>query len=185
MRPLKFVLPALLAAAVLVPVSAAIKAMTLREMMEITTDVIVGEIVAKQTLRDDRAMEGGVYTRITVDGESLRTGQTGRFEMLYLGSHDPADAFMSSEMPALQDTRLGGEGVFFTYPKPELDGQAMVASWSAVYRIERGFGEPVVIGKGEGSAFTANTKLSQARERVVAAHAAILAAKTTAPGLQK
>jgi hypothetical protein len=37
-----------------------------------------------------------------------------------------------------------------------------------VYRVEDGFGAPVVIGKGEGAAFPENIKLSDVRAQVLA-----------------
>ena len=43
-----------------VPASAAVKALTLRELMEITTDCLDGQIVAKQTFRVDHPDYEGV-----------------------------------------------------------------------------------------------------------------------------
>ena len=163
-----------------VPVTAAIKAMNLRELMEVTNDVIHGEIVDKTTFVDDHLMEGAVYTTLTVQGESLRSGEVTTFEVTFLGSHDPADAFLISEMPALQDVRIGSEAVLFTEAQADFGDRNVAHSWASVYRVERSFGEPVLMGKGEGSAFPTNTTLVSARDQVREAHLAIEAAKQPA-----
>ena len=46
----------------------------------------------------------------------------------------------------------------------------------SVYRVEKSFGTPVVIGKGEGFAFTENTKLQDAAVAVRNVHLALQAA---------
>jgi len=176
----KFLVATALVAAVTVPVVAAIKAMNLRELMEITNDVVLGEVVGKTTFVDDHEMEGAVYTTLTVQGESLRNGEVGTYEVTFLGSHDPADEFVISEMPALQDVRLGGEVVLFTESQADFGGRNVAHSWANAYRVERSFGEPVVMGKGEGSAFPTNMTLVSVREQVRATSLAIEAAKQPA-----
>lgn len=159
---------------------AAVKAMSLSELMEITTDVAHVRITAKSTLRADYPYEGCVWTKLTVAGESLRTGEPVEAELLFLGSHEANDRFTISEMPVLQDTRVGGEAVAFYWKDPELLGGAMrIFDLSGVYRVERGFGEPVVVGKGEGFAWPENVKLAAARDQVRATHLE-LAAKAAA-----
>lgn len=170
-----------LAAALLVAGSvAAIKAMTLSELMEITTDVAHVRITAKSTQRADYPYEGCVWTKLTVAGESLRTGKAVETELFFLGSHEANDRFTISEMPVLQDTRVGAEAVAFFWKDPELLGGAnRIFDLSGVYRVEKGFGEPVVVGKGEGFAWPQNVKLAAARDQVRATHLE-LAAKAAA-----
>jgi len=159
---------------------AAIKAMTLSELMEITSDVAHVRIVAKSSVQVDYPYAGCVWTKLAVQGESLRTGEPVQAELLFLGSHDANDRFTISEMPVLQDTRVGGEAVAFYWKDPELLGGAnRIFDLSGVYRVERSFGEPVVIGKGEGFAWGQNVKLSSARDMVRATHLE-LAAKAAA-----
>ena len=71
MRLLTTAAVALGAALLSVPAVAAIKAMTLAELMAMSSDVLHVRIVAKDSFRLDWPFEGAVYTRLTVDGESL------------------------------------------------------------------------------------------------------------------
>ena len=57
----------------------------------------------------------------------------------------------------------------------------MVWNLSGVFRVERGYGEPVLVGKGEGFAFTENVKLSEAKSRVRSIHKLIESKKTAQP----
>ncbi len=165
------------AAALLValPVGAAVKAMTLTELMEVTDDAVLGRIVAKETFRADWPLEGAVYTRLLVEGTSLRTGRTQTHPVVFLGSHEPDDRFTMSEMPRLRDVRLGNEVIVFSQLSERLGGQAEAHNHGNVYRVEQGFGEPVVMGKGDGLAFPVNTRLSEVRGLITAADAAIRA----------
>ncbi|RKY19280.1 MAG: hypothetical protein DRQ55_11030 [Planctomycetota bacterium] len=175
------------AAVVALPVGAAIKAMNLGELMSITDDAVYGTIVKTESIRLDAPWPNAVYTQITVQGESLRSGESGRFELVFHGSHDRADDYVISEMPALQDVRLGGETVvFFEANVEDVFGKNVVHNWGNLYRVERVFGAPVVLGKGEGSAFELNAGLQEVRTRVSSAHAAILVSgKKKIPGLAK
>ncbi len=184
MRLKRCVTAAVALAAVAIPVSAAIKAMTLKELMEITSEVFYGEIIAKDTEHVGRPFPEAVYTRLTIEGESLRTGEVTTKHVWFLGSHDPADGYITSESPAVQDTRIGNEVVVFSSREGMLQDVDYVYDWSGVYRVEHGFGEPVLIGKGEGGAFPVNVKLSHARERVREVHVALEKAGK-APGLKK
>lgn len=179
---------AVLAAAVLaVPVGAAIKAMNLAELMSITDDAVYGTIVEKSSVRLDLPWDGAIYTKLVVEGESLRTGETGLFEMVFLGSHDRADDFVVSEMPTLKDSRLGGKTVvLFEKAKQDLLGLNVVHSLANLYRVEEGFGQPVVIGKGEGFAFAQNTTLADVRVHVRDTHLQLAKlGKLHIPGLDK
>lgn len=161
--------------AIAAPTVAAIKAMDLKELMSITSDAIHGRIVSKDTFEMDRPREGSVYTKLVVEGESLRTGQAGTFEIVFHGSHDVRDAYTISEMPTLQDTRVGGEIVAFFDKNEWRHGKNVVFDFSGLYRVEQGFGAPVLIGKGEGAAFVENTKLLDVRTRVASVHAELAA----------
>jgi hypothetical protein len=168
-------------ALIALPVGAAIKAMTLAETMEINTDVLQGRILGKTTVKTDQPLEGMVYTHMTVQGESLTTGEQVTKELVFLGSHDPKDNYGTSEMPTLQDTRPGSEVlVFFHADKTGATPVDRVFDLGAVYRVEQTFGAPVVIGKGEGFAFPENVKLVSARDQIRKTHAELQAAKAQA-----
>ncbi len=163
------------AALLAVPLTAAIRAMTLGEMLASTHDTVLARITAKTTFTIPYPFEEAVWTRLTVEGESLRTGEPFTGSVVFLGSHDPAEQFGTSEMPTLQDTRIGQRAVIFFESVADFPGGAMPVAHNLayVYRVEDGFGTPVVIGKGEGAAFPVNVKLSDARAQVLAAQQAL------------
>lgn len=159
-----------------VPMSASIKAMSLHEYMQMTAETLHGTILSKETFKSDFPEAGTVYTRVVVEGDAWRSERPMQTELVYMGSHDPKDRYFMSEMPEFRDVRLGGEIVVFWGQDESIQpGRTSNVVWNLanVYRVERGFGEPVVIGKGEGSAFPENVKLSDARSRIKAMHALI------------
>jgi len=185
---MKSCVAALLATAIVaLPVGAAIKAMNLAQLMSITDNAVHGTIIAKQSIRVDAPWPNAVYTKLTIEGASLRTGEVGTFEVVFHGSHDRRDDYIISEMPDLKDTRVGGEVVaFLEQDAPQVAGLDVVHSWAGLYRVERGFGQAVVIGKGKGSAFPANTALAEVNQRVLTTHADIAKlGKSPIPGRDK
>lgn len=172
MRILHSAAVALGVALVALPAGAAIKAMTLSELMGITTECAHVKITTKSTFHMDWPMAGAVWTKLHVTGESLRTGEAVDTDVVFLGSHDPRDEFGMSEMPTLQDTRVGGEAVvFFNGNDADVPGHLnRVFALDCIYRVEQTFGSAVVIGKGEGFAFPENVKLDDVRTAVRAAH---------------
>ncbi len=163
---------AVLGAALLaVPSTAAIRALSLPELMTVNTEAAQVRILGKSSFASDYPLAGVVWTRMKVQGVSLRTGEPVATEVVFLGSHDPRDGYGTSEMPTLQDTRVGGEALVFWFRDEAMPARLNVVSdHSAVYRIERGFGEPVLVGKGEGLAFPENVKLADAAAKVRATH---------------
>jgi hypothetical protein len=171
MRNLRTATAFLGAALLVVPSLAAVKALTLAELMTVNTEAARVRILGKSSFASDYPLAGVVWTRLVVEGVSLRTGEPVATEVVFLGSHDPRDGYGTSEMPALQDTRVGGEAVMFWFRDEAMPARLNVVSdHTAVYRVERGFGEPVLVGKGEGLAFPENVKLAEAAARVGATH---------------
>jgi len=172
-------------ALVALPTAASIRAMDLSEYMEITVETLHGTIVAKETFRNDYPEAGTVWTRITVEGDAWRAEEPVTVEAVFMGSHDPADNFFMSEMPEFRDVRIGHEVVMFYGTDPSVHPDRGLANvvWnlSGVFRVERGYGEPVLVGKGEGFAFTENVKLSEAKSRVRAIHQLIESTKAAQP----
>jgi hypothetical protein len=184
MRVLRYVFVLAAAALLSFPITAAIKAMTLRELMSITTDAIQGKVVARESLHLDAPEPGSIWTQLTIEGESLRTGEKKTYEVIFHGSHESEDWYGVSTMPTLQDSRVGAETLIFFGEHPRLPGKNIVFNYAGLYRVEQGFGEKVVIGKGEGAAFAENAKLSAARVRVLATHTELVL-EPKAPGLSK
>ena len=184
MRVSKCALAFLATALIALPITAAVKAMTLKELMAVTTDAVHGKIVSRDVIRLSHPWEGAIYTQLTIEGESIRTGEQGTFTAVFHGSHRTEDWYGISSMPTLQDSRQGGEGLFFFGEHPMAPGHNMVFNHAGLYRVERGFGEPVIVGKGEGAAFAENTKLESVKTSIRATHADLARARS-APGLSK
>ncbi len=168
------------------PTGAAIQPMTHKELMEITHDTVHGQVVSSRTVIMDRPYVGAIHTELTVKGTSLRTGEKVEDSFVFFGSHTEGARGFMSEQPDLADVRVGRESVFFLADETLPTTHKRLHHWGAVYRVEQGFGEPVVIGKGEGMAFCTNVKLSDGRAQVRDTHAELLAeaaAKQT-PGLK-
>ena len=66
--------------------SDAIKAMNLAQLMSITDDAVHGKIVDSETIRLDTPWQGAAYTKLTIEGTSLRSGEEGTFEVVFHGS---------------------------------------------------------------------------------------------------
>jgi hypothetical protein len=182
---------AVLAALLSVPCLAAIKAMTLGELMQATTDVVHAQILARSTFHAASPFTGddAVWTRLSLSGESMTSGDPVAFDVVFLGSHDPADAYAISEMPTLQDTRVGNEVVLFYHlhagdHSSEASNERVVHNLAEVFRVEQGFGQAVVLGRGQGSAFPENVKLEEARKLVRLAAAELKAAGARPAGAE-
>ncbi len=186
MRRSRSVIFALGALFLVMSTSASIRPMSLKEYMSISHEVLHGTIVAKETFRSDEPLPETVYTKLTIQGDALRGGMRGETtEVIFMGSHDPKDDFVHSEAPDLRDTRIGGEVVVFYFDDDQIHdkvdrGQNIVDNWQGVYRVERGFGVPVIIGKGDGYAFPANTRLDEAVRRIEDTHELIKAERLAA-----
>jgi hypothetical protein len=163
------------------PCAAAIRALTLDELTAITHETLLVQVTGRSTFTPGVPDAESVWTRLSVEGESLRSGEAFSGSVAFLGSHDPADHFGTSEMPTLQDTRTGGTVLLLAERLAEFPGGPTLVAHNLayIYRVEQGFGTPVVVGKGEGAAFPANVKLSEAR---ALAHAAHLKSQSAAAG---
>lgn len=166
-------------ALVALPISAGIKAMSLPELMDITADTLSVRILETSTHATEIDGERMVYTKLTVAGESMRTGEGVSTDVIFWGSHDVSDDYMLSEMPQLQDVRAENTVVLFIGSET-FDGMPIAHNLAYAYRVETIFGNQVVIGKGEGMAFQTNVKLEDARQSVREIHIVLEAAKQAA-----
>jgi len=183
-------LTAALAVAVLAawPTGAAIMPMTLEELMAITDDTVHGKVLSSRTVVMDRPYEGAIHTELVIEGTSLRTGEELKQTVVFFGSHTEGARGFMSEQPDVADVRVGGESVFFLDEEELPLPHVRLHHWGAVFRVQH-FGEgvePVVMGKGQGMAFTDNLKLADAREQVRATHVKLQAeaAAQQTPGLK-
>jgi len=151
------------------PLVAAIKAMNLEEMMGISTGVFYGQIIEKSYFKIDDGDERDVtFTRLTVRGRELTTGESATKELWYMGGIWDGRPDSPSTAPPEHKTRVGARAVFFyTRDLDLIDGGAdEVFNFASVYQVQKGAGEETVIGNGKGSAIPVSVKLSDLTVRV-------------------
>lgn len=163
---------AVLAIAV-VPLTAAVKAMNLREQVSICSGVIYGKIIAKEAQRFDYADRKDVtFTKLTVQGEDLTTGQSATREIYYMGGMWNGSLETTSVSPKEHQTRLGATVVIFYWfskdvrPMATSDGAFKASSFASVFQVQQGAGSAAVIGFGEGCAIPKNRKIDDLRAEV-------------------
>jgi len=134
------------------PAGAAIKAMTLNELMAITTDTVHVKDRGQVHVPSRLPFAGCVYTKLTVQGESLRTLEPVKHRPRVPRQRGSKDEFGVSEMPTLQDTRVGSEAVIFFKRSRRGRARPSQPHLRPRQRVPRraGLRRPVVVGKGEG-----------------------------------
>jgi len=162
------------------PVQAAVKAMNLEETMRITHGVVHGTIVKKDVFRFDVGdVQNELYTRLTVEGEELRTGEKSTFELYYLGGVDQGVLEAPNTAPKENQTRVGANVVAFFWFDPNLspNGANKVFHFGNVFQVLQGAGDPTVISMGAGSPVPQNIKLTVLKNEVGRLHQMLLAEK--------
>ena len=148
---------------------AQIERLDLPTMVTRTDDAVYGAIVAKEVAKIVSEEPDGptlYFTKITVDGYSLKSGQPTVVDMWYGGGFvSETEGVHNSEAPSADDTKVGNKVV--TFHKYEynmgngLSGNALYAWHGGLYRtFENRAGEAIVLGRGEGYAIGSNVKLS-------------------------
>ena len=153
-----------ISALLVTPLDAAIKPMTLPEMMEISTGVIDGQIVAKESvvIFDPADDMNEIWTRLTVNGTELTTGETVTHDLYFMGGVWNGQRIFPVTSPRDYQTRVGARVVAFYWFDPNLAGSGAnkIFCYPNIYQVQQGASEPTVIGLGEGAAVRINTKLS-------------------------
>ena len=146
------------------PLGAAIKPMTLPEMMEISTGVIDGQITAKESvvIFDPADNMNEIWTRLTVSGTELTTGESVTHDLYYMGGVWNGQRIFPVTSPRDYQTRVGARVVAFYWFDPSLteSGANKIFCYPNIYQVQQGSSEPTVIGLGDGAAVPYNTKLS-------------------------
>jgi len=171
--PKAIALALLLAAAAALPVSAAIKATTLQELMEISTGVVQGQIISKDVVKLDWAdMNDLTFTRLTIRGEELTTGERVTRELYFMGGVWNGQVDSPSTAPREHQTRVGASVVAFYWFDSGLaeQGANKIFCFANIYQVQQGAGEPTVIGMGPGAAVSQNVKLSLLNAQVKSIH---------------
>ena len=162
-----------LTAFAVMPLAAAIKAMNLEELMEISTGVMAGEIIAKDTVKLDAGDDPNqTFTRLTIRGQEMTTGESLTREIYYWGGIWNGKLDSPSTAPREHQTRVGARVVAFYWFDPNLtaEGAYKIFCFANIYQIQQGAGEPTVIGLGEGAAVPQNIKLIDLRAQIQAIH---------------
>lgn len=148
---------------------AQIERLDLPTMVAKTDDAVFGAIVSKEVAKIVSEEPDGptlYFTKITVDGYSLKSGQPAVVDMWFGGGFvSETEGVHNSEAPSADDTKVGNKVV--TFHKYEynmgngLSGNALYAWHGGLYRtFENRAGDTVVQGRGEGYAIATNIKLS-------------------------
>lgn len=162
------------------PVTAAVKAMNLEETMRITTGMIHGTVVKKDVFRFDVGdVQNELYTRLTVEGEELRTGEKTTVELFYLGGVENGVLEAPNTAPKENQTRVGAKIVAFYWFDSDLSpgGANKIFHFGNVFQVLQGAGDPTVISMGVGSPVPQNIKLSALKSEVGRIHQKLLAEK--------
>ena len=153
---------------------AAIESLDLPDMVARADDAVVGRIVRKRGVRVDHPVEGRLYfTHLDVEGRSLFTGKAVVVRVTYLGGRVSEDeGAWCAEAPTADDTKIGNEVVVFHKRSDDLGGglagNGLYAQHGGLFRVVRGRGRPIVLGRGPGYAVSANLELSELTRRVAA-----------------
>jgi hypothetical protein len=151
------------------PLTAAIKAMTLEEMMDISTGVVSGRIIEKEYVKMDWGDDPDTtFTRIRISGEELTTGKMVTRDLYYVGGLWNGEVDSPSTAPREHQTRVGAAMVAFYWFDAKIgpDGVNIIFCFPNINQIQQGSGDPTVIGNGLGAAVPANVKLSALRTEV-------------------
>ena len=147
--------------------------MTLEELMQISSGVIEGQIVSKDVVRMDWAdMQDLTFTRLTISGEDLATGNPATREIYYMGGVWNGKLDSPTTAPRESQTRVGARVVAFYWFDPVLttQGANKIFCYANIFQVQQASGEPTVIGLGAGTAVSQNVKLSILSTEVKSIH---------------
>jgi hypothetical protein len=175
---MKLSLPkALLGAAALCAVAtvgtAQIVRLDLRQMVQRTDGAVIGTITNKEVIRRDHPIDGPelYFTFLTIEGETLDTGEAKTVEVVYPGGFIDADhGVFNSEAPTEAETSVGNRVVAFYRWVDDLGGDvagnALYASHGGLFRTARVANRTIVQGRGEGYAIDTNVERAELGTRV-------------------
>jgi hypothetical protein len=175
MRTSTLALP-LTAAALLVAATlgtAQIERLDLSQMVSKADNAVFGTIVNKEVIRIDHPTDGAelYFTTLTVEGQSLRTGENLTVDVVFSGGFVDADhGVNNSEAPSADDTRIGNRVVAFykwsTNLGGQLAGNGLYAAHGGLFRTFENRGRTVVQGRGEGYAVPENVEYTKLKSDV-------------------
>jgi hypothetical protein len=147
--------------------TAQIERLDLASMVAKTDNSVYAEIVAKRVIRVDDPVDGPelYYTILTLDGTSLRNGQSVRVDVTFPGGFiNEKEGVHNSEAPSADDIKIGNRVVAFYKWSNNMGGQvrgnALYASHGGIYRTSDSPKGAMVLGRGEGYAVNKNLALA-------------------------
>jgi hypothetical protein len=159
--------PAALVVTSSLTLDAQIERLTLNRMVEVTDDAVYAEIVGKRVFRIDHPVDGPelYFTTLTLKGRSLQDSRDYTTEVTYPGGFiSETEGVWNSEAPSEDDVKLGNRVVVFygwlDNMGGDVSGNRLWASHGGLFRTVDGPEGPVVLGRGEGYAISANRKLT-------------------------
>ncbi len=145
---------------------AQIERLTLEEMVQKTDNAIYGEIVSSEVIRIDSEIDGPelYFTHLTIEGESLVDGEPITSIVTFPGGFiNDEEGVWNSEAPSADDTKLGNQVVAFWKHLDNAGGglecDFLYASHGGIYRTVDSPKGTIVMGRGDGYAIDANTRL--------------------------
>jgi hypothetical protein len=154
---------------------AQIERLDLPTMVSKTDGTVYGSIVGKEVAKIVSPDPDGpvlYFTRITVDGTSLKTGQPTTVDMWFGGGFvSETEGVHNSEAPAADDVAIGNHVVAFYKWEDNmgngLQGNALYAWHGGLYRtFTNRSGDVIVQGRGDGYAVATNVKLSDLDDQI-------------------
>jgi len=150
-----------------------IERLDLSQMVAKTDGCVVGKIVKSSVQRVDHPVDGEklYFTTLTIEGRSLYTGRAVSVPVTFAGGFiTPEDGVWNSEAPSANDTRIGAQVVAFYKWVDNMGGDvaanALYAAHGGLYRVVEARGATMVLGRGNGYAIDANTKLEALTESI-------------------
>jgi len=145
---------------------AQIERLSLDSMVQKTDDTLFAEIINKEVIRIDDAKDGPqlYYTHLTLQGESLETGELANVIVTFPGGFvSEEDGVWNSEAPSDDDIKIGNHIVAFYKHLDNAGGglecNFLYASHGGLFRTVDGPAGTVVMGRGEGYAIDKNISL--------------------------
>jgi len=154
---------------------AQIERLSLDDMVQRTDDVVYAEIVSREVIRIDDAVDGPelYFTHLTLEGTSLRDGEDTTITVTFPGGFVSAtEGVWNSEAPSDDDIKLGNRVVAFEKHLANAGGglecNFLYASHGGLYRTVDGPEGTVVLGRGPGYAIDNNLRLTDLESAVAA-----------------
>ncbi len=140
---------------------ASIEPLSLEKMLEYADGCVVGKITSRKGfLKKTDSLGTIVFTRLTIEGREITSGEKTKVDVWYLGGTANGVSMQVSNQPPDRETTPGTRVVVFYYFEKAFGCNIMVAQLGGIFRIQKGRAGDVVIGKGPGAAIPRNILLS-------------------------